>query len=392
MEEKHSHKLKRHFNSIVILSCLLAGWLHYSFILFFYFIDVKEMMFYNIASTFFFFITYLLLKNKWKPNLIYILISIEIVLHAYLSIYFIGYDCGFIYFILVLPPIFLLNNKWEVWLKYIYLISIVALFFVAYFLLETYPPIYTIEEAHAVPLKFVIKLIVVVSILIEVSYFGKIVNENDKTLREVNYLLSQKNKEKVLLMKEMHHRIKNNFQVVVTLLKMQASKIEDDNLSKVLQESQNRVLSMAKLHESVYASEDFTIDTSLHFDSLIKSIIKNQNINKKIDLDISIPKFNFGINTIIPLGLIINEIITNSLKYAFNETENGLISIKVSLINQNMYELLIADNGVGHKSTETEGLGSKLIKLFTKQLKGSVEKINQKGTAYRICFENIDEL
>jgi len=350
------------------------------------------MMYYNLVSTLFFFITYLLLKNKWKPNLIYILISIEIVLHAYLSIYFVGLDCDFIYFILVLPPIFLLNNKWEVWLKYIYLISIVALFFSAYFLLKTYSPIYTIEEAHAAPLKFVIKLIVVISILIEVSYFGKIVSENDNTLREVNYLLSQKNKEKVLLMTEMHHRIKNNFQVVVTLLKMQASKIEGDNLSEVLQEAQNRVLSMAKLHESIYSSEDFTVDTSLHFDSLIKSIIKNQNVNKKIELDISIPKFNLGINTLIPLGLIINEIITNSMKYAFNEKNNGLISIKMSLINQNMYELFIADNGVGHTSTKTGGLGSKLIKLFTKQLKGSIEKINQNGTAYKICFENIDQL
>jgi len=213
-----------------------------------------------------------------------------------------------------------------------------------------------------------------------------------KLLKKQKEDITEKNEEKKVLLKEIHHRVKNNLQVVNSLLKFQSREIEDEKILGMFEKAQKRVLSMAMLHEKLYRSEDLkTINIKDHFTVLIKDLIKNYAVNKNITLEIDIDDIdNIGIETLTPLGLIISELITNSLKHAFKNTNAGTIIVSLKQLIKK-YELIIGDDGKGFiQERETAGLGTKLIQIFTKQLNGTMVRLNQAGTVYKLVFEKID--
>jgi len=190
-----------------------------------------------------------------------------------------------------------------------------------------------------------------------------------------------------LLIKEIHHRVKNNLQVVNSLLRIQSREIDDEKVFSVFEEAQKRVLSMALLHERMYRTDDLQyIDLKEHFELLIKSYA----LNKNITLSLNVEKINLGIKTLVPLSLIINEMITNSLKYAFKDRIDGSINVYLNKSKNNNYELIIEDDGIGFKDEkESTGIGTKLILIFAKQLKGALEKLEKPGTAFRLKFVDL---
>ena len=210
-----------------------------------------------------------------------------------------------------------------------------------------------------------------------------------KNKQRLNALLYEQNEEKKVMLQEIHHRVKNNLQVVNSLLRYQSRDIVDKKVLGMFEKAQKRVLSMAMLHEKMYSSENLKhIDVKEHFTLLIEDLVKNYAIEKKISLDIEIDEVDMGIETLTPLGLIINELISNSLKYAFDDSDKGIIMVHLKRLNAK-YELIIGDNGVGFTpNNESVGLGTKLIQIFTKQLNGTIEKLEQPGTVYKLVFEN----
>jgi len=204
--------------------------------------------------------------------------------------------------------------------------------------------------------------------------------------------LSRKNEEKTAMLKEIHHRVKNNLQVVNSLLKLQSREVEDKHIVSMFKEAQNRVLSMALLHEKMYRSDDLKhIDVKDHINLLVEDLIKSYVVGKVITLNINIEALDIGIRTLVPLGLIINEMITNALKYAFKDKNKGEIIIHIKPLKNDSYEMIIGDNGVGLKEEkESKGIGTKLIQIFTKQLNGKLEHLEQPGTLYKLVFEKID--
>jgi two-component sensor histidine kinase/ligand-binding sensor domain-containing protein len=208
-------------------------------------------------------------------------------------------------------------------------------------------------------------------------------------LQEKNEYFKKQNEEKKTIIKEIHHRIKNNLQVVVSLLRMQSSKVKDQNVVEMFKETQKRILSMALLHEKMQQDDDLEgIDVQDHFKSLINGLVKSYAVEKTISLNIKINKIDFGMETLTPLGLIVNELITNSLKYAFVNKEKGLITVHIKQLDHQSFEMLIGDDGVGfNPETKSSGLGSKLIDVFIKQLNGSITLLNQPGTMYKIIFQ-----
>lgn len=204
--------------------------------------------------------------------------------------------------------------------------------------------------------------------------------------------------EKETLLKEIHHRVKNNLQTISSLLSLQSNNIEDKETKSLIKSSQNRVISMAMIHEMLYMRENLsTIDYKSYLielcEYLIRSI-KGQESNVKLNIDI--PDIRLGINTAIPLGLLINEIITNALKYGIPGDDTGIIHIDLKRENKSDYTLKIGDNGIGfpdqvnHKNIKS--LGLKLINNLTRQLKGTVVRdFSIKGTNYIICFKEISE-
>lgn len=142
----------------------------------------------------------------------------------------------------------------------------------------------------------------------------------------------------------------------------------------------------------MYRSEDLEhINVKQHLTVLTEDLIKNHSVNQYIKADIIVDEIELGIKTLVPLGLIINEIVTNSLKYAFKNNTNGKITVHLKQETATHFNLIIGDNGSGIKEIiNTNGLGTKLIKIFTKQLNGSITKLKSPGTMYNILFEKID--
>ncbi|MBL4706477.1 MAG: PAS domain-containing protein [Flavobacteriales bacterium] len=218
------------------------------------------------------------------------------------------------------------------------------------------------------------------------------ITEIKNTELELKNALDSKN----VLLKEIHHRVKNNLQVITSLLALQAGTIEDQVLKSCFQESQSRIDSMALVHEMLYQSDDLgNINYNEYLLELVNNLMYSASGNDhSINLHIETNNIYFNLNTSIPLGLLINEIITNSLKYAFDKNESGTLSIVMHEINATNYVMEIGDNGRGFSEDDQQrsnSIGLKLISKLCMQLNGSIKKdLTKKGTNYEIHFQKLN--
>jgi two-component sensor histidine kinase len=204
--------------------------------------------------------------------------------------------------------------------------------------------------------------------------------------------------EKENLLKEVHHRVKNNLQTVSSLLSLQSRNIDNGPMKGLLKGTQNRVIAMAMVHEMLYMRKDIShIEYKSYVQELSEYLIRSiKGVDNAIDLKIDIPDIKLGIDTAIPLGLLINEVLTNALKYGISDEQAGEIHISMQKLDNNEYILEIGDNGVGFPENinykNTKSLGLKLIHNLTRQLRGTIEKDqSKKGTNYRIQFHEIKQ-
>jgi PAS domain S-box-containing protein len=198
--------------------------------------------------------------------------------------------------------------------------------------------------------------------------------------------------EKEVMLKEIHHRVKNNLQVISSLLKLQAGYISDDRSLEVFKESQNRVRAMALIHEKLYQSEDLAkTDFAEYIRSLVTDLFRSYTVNSRtVYLDLDVDEVRLTIDTAIPCGLIINELISNSLKYAFPEERSGRIGIHLHAGPENRYMLIVQDNGIGFPIhldfRSTKSLGLQLVCNLTKQLQGKIDLDRNQGSRFTITF------
>ncbi|MFB8795273.1 MAG: PAS domain S-box protein [Microcoleus sp.] len=203
-------------------------------------------------------------------------------------------------------------------------------------------------------------------------------------------------REKEILLKEIHHRVKNNMQVVSSLLQLQAQYIEDETTLSLFEESQNRIHSMALIHEQLYQSENLDrIDLPLYVENLVANVYQSFGCcNSSIQIQLNIDPISLNIETAIPCGLIINELVSNSLKYAFPYSISGEINIKFCEISSQQFHLIIQDNGVGFPADfdveNTETLGIRLVRMLTSQLDGSLTIDSQYGTCYNLVLKELN--
>jgi ammonium transporter len=201
-------------------------------------------------------------------------------------------------------------------------------------------------------------------------------------------------REKELLLREIHHRVKNNLQVISSLLSLQSRSSKDKHAIEMAQESQNRIKVMALIHEKLYRSKDFA---NVDFNDYIKNLVNDLFVSYKvstsrISLKMDIENISLGIDTAIPIGLIINELVTNCLKYAFRPDKDGEIRISLRLLDKGMKELIVSDNGVGLPDSldikKAESLGLRMITNLTERsLHGTVTINRKNGTEFQIIFK-----
>jgi PAS domain S-box-containing protein len=198
--------------------------------------------------------------------------------------------------------------------------------------------------------------------------------------------------EKNILLQEVHHRVKNNMQVISSMLKLQASRIKDAKVLDLFRNSQNRVKSMALIHERIYRSPDLaSVDIEDYIRNLTRFLFINCNCDiNKINLNVEVEKISVDMNKAIPLGLIINELISNVLKHAFPENGKGSLNIKFFKDKQGFHVLEVSDDGIGCDANlvlkNPQTLGLQLVHSLTDQLQGKLDFDSQNGTKFTIRF------
>lgn len=197
--------------------------------------------------------------------------------------------------------------------------------------------------------------------------------------------------EKEMLLKEIHHRVKNNLMIISSLLNLQSRYIKDEESKNIFKESQNRAKSMALIHERLYRSTDLKkIDFGDYIRTLADDLYHTYVMDTRlIHINASVDDLMLDINTSIPLGLIVNELVTNSLKHAFPHGKSGEIDIKFNL-HDDKYQLEVKDNGIGFPKDidykNTDSLGLSLVTSLTEQIDGDIEFTTGSGTAFKINF------
>ncbi len=226
-------------------------------------------------------------------------------------------------------------------------------------------------------------------------YFLGVATDITESKQAKNQLLDSL-REKEVLLKEIHHRVKNNLYVISSLLNLQSNYIEDEAAISLFQDSQNRIQTMAMIHEQLYQSNDLA---QIDFTEYIKKLINNlflsyNNSTKNIKSTIKVASIKLNLETAIPCGLLINELITNCFKHAFPDRDYGEIKIQLEVSNHSKMYLTVADNGIGLPPNlnweESPSLGLRLVRILTQQLDGNLQlTTSSSGTSFCLIFSEL---
>jgi len=228
----------------------------------------------------------------------------------------------------------------------------------------------------------------IASLLLGFLFFGY---KSYKVRTKTNQLLAAKNKQNELLLKEIHHRVKNNLELVKSLISLQSAQLEDSETKDAMIASQNRVQSMGIIHQKLYQGDNLgSIEMKDYFLNLGEGILDTFNADDKVKIECAMDHLELDVDTAVPIGLIVNELLTNALKYAFPDDAKGNISISLSKSNPDVLTLKVSDNGIGKTkglAPKGTGFGSQLVQLLTQQLNGEMNEDNQNGTSVLFHFK-----
>ena len=208
--------------------------------------------------------------------------------------------------------------------------------------------------------------------------------------KKATRIIRAKNAENELLLKEIHHRVKNNLEMVKSLIALQSAQIEDPATKDAMIASQNRVQSMGIIHQKLYQGTNLgSIEMKDYFLNLSEGILDTFNAEDQVKIECAMDNLDLDVDTAVPIGLIVNELLTNALKYAFPKQQPGIINISLKKDTQQNLKLLVRDNGVGKTNglaPKGTGFGSQLVKLLTQQLNGTMIERNDQGTYIEFDF------
>jgi two-component sensor histidine kinase len=222
--------------------------------------------------------------------------------------------------------------------------------------------------------------------------------ESDAMLKKQNTALTEQNatillrdEEKTTMLKEIHHRVKNNLQVITSLLRLQMHEIDNDVEADKFRDSINRVLTMAMIHEKMYQSEELSrINLEDYFSGLSKDLLDSYQINYSLDLSFEFQIDRVGLKSIVPLALIYNELFTNTLKHAFDGIENPAITLTIGRFDDTYFLFTYTDNGNWKAPNESSTFGQELIASLTDQLEGEMAFEDKPQTKYTFKFKHLE--
>lgn len=294
--------------------------------------------------------------------------------------------------IICLSSFFILGNIWGSFFALL-LAAVYGTYFTFYFADTVQAEIFTQPGSlFRNSLELLIAMLIVIYIMYEYGQVNKhalaYAEEALEKLKEEKIVVENQNIEKTILLQEIHHRVKNNLQVIVSLLRLQSNSLQTPEAKESFQDTINRIMSMSLIHQKLYETESFVkIDLEDYFSSLIGTLVRTYSTDKDVEFTISSEISGMQLNKLPSLGLIVNELVSNSLKHAFSD--NGVADesakIELKLIKgeeEGVINLLYSDNG-SWKTPKGISFGTKLIDIFTEQLDGEYNRVSSEaGTVY----------
>lgn len=219
------------------------------------------------------------------------------------------------------------------------------------------------------------------------------INHKNETLQELAQQKDVLLEEKEWLIKEIHHRVKNNLQIVISLLNTQSAYLSDDKAHAAIRESQHRMQSIAFIHQKLYQSESRAlIEAHIYINELIDYLSQSFDVGRRICFERNLTDLELDVSRAVPIGLILNEAITNSIKYAFPNDSDGCISVSLCCVEENSFRLSISDNGVGlpddFEMAKCRSLGMNLMRGLCKQIGSTLILKNDNGVSISIDFKD----
>ena len=385
------------FNLVIQLSIVLGSLTNLYIIILLIYIDASSVIISPIAGTLIFIFSFSLLKfNKINAKICYLIIAYTIAIEIVIHSCFLGWNSGFYYFMFLLPTVFILNATWKTWMLIFFNCTIILLTTALKIYLSNYSEIHPLD-ASSLEYISLINLTGTGTVLILIMvYFSRTISFKDKAPIQVNAELEIQNKEIFeqykhlqLLMKEMHHRVKNNLQIISSLMSLQERSVKDKDVIAVLNESKRRVEAIALIHQKLYQNEN---EYQVDFKSYLEEIMSNQQlINKKVRCKVKSEGIMLDLDTAVPLGIIISEMITNAHKHAYKNIEKPTLITTLSRVDDN-YQIIIRDNGIGlpkdFNMYETKSLGFEIITALADQIEANIEFSNSPGGQFSIKFKN----
>jgi len=332
-------------------------------------------------------------------KLVSILISIGASLIIILSVVFINNALHIIeslwMVVIVLLAFFTLGNKWGV-----AFLTVNALLYFFYFNLlfeNTIQLRLKINSLHVfiMSIEFAFSMFLIGFIMFQFSLVNNYAEKHKKkafeALQKEKRVVEKQNEEKTVLLQEIHHRVKNNLQVIISLLRIQSSELKKSDLKESFDEAISRIMAMSLIHKKMYEKESLVnIDIVDYLNTLVGDLIKTNVTRSNIDYQVTADIEKIGSKTIVPLALIINELVSNSLKHAFEK--GGKISLQIRRKEGVFFEMKYSDNGEWKEKAKDSSFGLQLIEVFTEQLEGVYErKIDDTGTHYIFQLKSVDQ-
>lgn len=323
-----------------------------------------------------------------------LLVSLEVIIHTY----FFGWDAGFYFFMFLLPLVFLLEANWKIWVIIVFNFLVFGVIIGLNLGMKYSSDFHLLNGNETVVVFYlngILTGIVAVAIII---YSSKTLSKRDQLLLDIiedletsNRQIARQNDNQNILLKEIHHRVKNNLQIISSLLSLQSRNLEDDRISGVLNESRNRVEAIALIHKKLY--QDDQGGNSVDFKAYLQDFIVKQSIlNPKIKFNLNADELILHLDIAVPLGLIVSELITNAVKHAFEGIDVPAVGIELVQYGDQL-ELWVKDNGIGISddfsfNSEDLGLGADIIVALTEQIEGEMNFYNKRGASFKVSFQN----
>lgn len=303
---------------------------------------------------------------------------------------------AYFFFLLTTIGILLMNKRFPLFMAAI-IATLVSLLALEYYY-PTFMLGYTTKNQQFLDVSISMLLCLLFNGLMIHLVFSQYLKERDKRdalLTQVirdKEALQQSNDHNRVLLKEVYHRTKNNMLVIISMLNLRAMDVKDERFQELSADTENRIRAMALVHEQLYQSRNlYDLDFSAYLQSMVTTLVNNMILRDRVKVEIDCPHRTLSIDTAVPLGLAINEIVTNSLKHAFPDDRVGKIQMSMTLTDNNIIELMVGDDGIGLPAEadlmQSRSFGMQITtNLVLKQLKGTLDISRENGTVYTLRF------